>query len=185
MKKAIIDIDGVLNYYPKTFIDFCKTKNIYYSTLQEIKEAISYNQYKQLKEEYRQSDFKHNAKIRKGSKELIQYLQKNNYLIYIITSRPLFKNNQLEKTICWLKNNKIHYDYIYCTIKKDFTIFEKFGHIDLIIEDNIDNLNNIKNINGSNAKYYNVYNLDNINKQCEFKRVDNLNEIIEDMEKIK
>jgi len=30
--------------------------------------------------------------------------------------------------------------------KKDFTIFEKFNHVDLVIEDNVDNITKIQKI---------------------------------------
>ena len=94
MKKAIIDIDGVLNTYPKTQIDyfnFMLDKN--YKSLDEIKNNLSYNEYKYLKNQYRQSAFKHNCKASPGARKLLKYLRDNNYLIYIITARELFKYN--------------------------------------------------------------------------------------------
>ena len=183
MKKAIIDIDGVLNTYPKTQIEYFNMMlDKKYTTLDEIKRNLSYYEYKYLKTRYRQSDFKHNAKPSNGAKKLLKYLKTHDYLIYIITARELFKYNQLEKTILWLQNNNLIYDYIYCTQKKDFTIFEKFGHIDLVIEDNCDNLEKIKNINGKDCTYINVVNNDNINRKYEGIRVKDLNEIINILE---
>lgn len=183
MKKAIIDIDGVLNTYPKTqieYFNFMLDKK--YTTLDEIKRNLSYYEYKDLKTQYRQSAFKHNAKPSNGAKKLLKYLRNNNYLIYIITARELFKYNQLEKTILWLQTNNLVYDYIYCTQKKDFTIFEKFGHIDLVIEDNCDNLEKIKKINGKDCTYINVVNDENINRKYKGIRVKDLNEIISILE---
>lgn len=180
MKKAIIDIDGVLNEYPKTQVNFFNYMlDTEYKTLDEIKNNVSYKEYKELKTEYRQSCFKHNAIPSKGAKQLLKYLKKNNYLIYIITARELFKYNQLEKTIMWLQVNRLHYDYIYCTQKKDFTIFEKFGHIDLVVEDNCDNLEKIKKINGNNCIYINVINDDNKDIKYKGIRVNDLNDIID------
>jgi len=183
MKKAIIDIDGVLNYYPQTQIDYfnwCLDTN--YKTLEEIKKNVVYSEYKYLKTMYRQSAFKHNCKASKGAKKLLKYLRDNDYLIYIITARELFKYNQLEKTILWLQNNKLVYDYIYCTQKKDFTIFEKFGHVDLVIEDNCDNLEKIKKINGKNCNYINVINNENKNIKYKGVRVKDLDEVINILE---
>src|SRR5574344_1500272 len=180
MKKAVIDIDGVLNYYPQTQIDYfnlCLGKD--YKTLSEIKESISYKDYKYYKTEYRMSGFKHDAKPSKGAKKLLKYLRDNDYLIYIITARELFKYNQLEKTILWLNKNNLCYDYIYCTQKKDFTIFEKFGHIDLVIEDNCDNLEKIKNINGKNCIYINIKNKENGDIKYKGFRVVDLNKVID------
>jgi len=186
MKKAIIDIDGVLNYYPSTYIDFCNDNlGTDYKTLEEIKSSISYSLYKKLKNEYRQSDYKHKATVRYYAKELIDYLHENDYLVFIITARQLFSNNQLEKTILWLKNNNLNYDYIYCSIKKDFTIIEKFGHVDVVVEDNIDNLEKIYNINGD-ANYYNVVNDENRSKQFIYGlKVNYLQEIVYDLERTK
>lgn len=182
MKKAVIDIDGVLNNYPETSIAFCNSYlGTNFTTLEEMKTALSYKEYKLMREEYIKSAFKHDAPLREGAKELIDYLKRKGYLIYIITSRQLFKENQLEKTILWLKKHKIDYDYIYCSIKKDFTIFEKFGYIDFVIEDNVKNLYNIEKINGQ-ADYYNVINSENKNFTCKFKRVTNLIDVIKDME---
>ena len=98
MKKAIIDIDGVLNTYPKTQIEYFNMMlDKKYTTLDEIKRNLSYYEYKYLKTRYRQSDFKHNAKPSNGAKKLLKYLKTHDYLIYIITARELFKYNQLEK----------------------------------------------------------------------------------------
>ena len=50
MKKAIVDIDGVLNYYPQTFIDFMnEVYNFDFKTLKEIKQTITYETYKKNK----------------------------------------------------------------------------------------------------------------------------------------
>ena len=183
MKKAVIDIDGVLNYYPQTQIDYFNWRlGTEYKTLSEIKESLSYKDYKYYKTEYRMSGFKHNAKPSKGAKKLLKYLRSNNYLIYIITARELFKYNQLERTINWLNQNNLYYDYIYCTQKKDFTIFEKFGHIDLVIEDNCDNLEKIKKVNGKKCIYINVINNENINNKYKGYRVVELDEVIDILE---
>ena len=183
MKKAIIDIDGVLNTYPKTQIDYFNWMlDKDYKSLDEIKKDLSYYEYKDLKTQYRQSAFKHNCKASPGARKLLKYLRDNNYLIYIITARELFKYNQLEKTILWLNDNKLVYDYIYCTQKKDFTIFEKFGHVDLVIEDNCDNLEKIKKINGKNCIYINVMNDENKNIKYKGFRVVDLNKVIDILE---
>lgn len=183
MKKAIVDIDGVLNDYPQTQIDFFNYMlNADFISLNDIKSKVCYNDYKRYKELYRQSAFKHNTKPKHGAKKLLNYLRNNGYLIYIITARELFKYNQLEKTILWLQDNKLVYDYIYCTQKKDFTIFEKFGHIDLVIEDNCDNLEKIKKINGKDCIYINVLNDDNKNIKYKGYRVNDLQEIIKILE---
>lgn len=180
MKKAIIDIDGVLNYYPQTFVKFVNDmKHTSYQTLKDIKASIPYDKYKVLKEAYRKSTYKHDTEIQFGAHTLLKFLKENNYLIYIITARELFKYNQLELTIKWLTKNDLDYDYIYCTQKKDFTIFEKFGHVDLVVDDNCDNCDRIKKINGDKCLYINVINNDNYDRDTEAIRVNNLEEVID------
>ena len=180
MRKAIIDIDGVLNYYPHTFIDYCNHVLLTsFTTLAEVKAAISYSEYKHIKHEYRCSEFKHNATVRSGANELFDYLKSQGYLIYIVTSRQLFADNCLERTINWLKKNGLNYDYIYCSVKKDFTIFEKFGHVDFVIDDNVDNINNIKKINGDNCLYFNVVNSENVDEKCDAIRFESLENVVE------
>ena len=182
MKKAVIDIDGVLNNYPETSISFFNSYlGTKFTTLEEMKTTLTFKEYKSVRKEYIRSATKHDAPLKEGAKELIDYLKRNGYLIYIVTSRQLFKENQLEKTILWLKKHKIDYDYIYCSIKKDFTIFEKFGHVDFVIEDNVKNLYDIEKINGQ-ADYFNVMNSENKDYTCKFRRVTDLADVIKDME---
>lgn len=184
MKKAIIDIDGVLNHYPQTWLDFLENeKGLKFENLKDVKNTLSYKQYKEYKEEYRYSKYKNDAKVRSDAKLLFDLLHNKGYLIYIITARPLFKYDLLENTILWLQKNGLKYDYIYCSQKKDFTIFEKFGHIDLVIEDNCDNIEKIRNINGPyNCRYFIVNNKDNKeygdNLQT-FTRIDGLYKVLE------
>lgn len=190
MKKVIIDIDGVLNDYPYTQLLFYEkeySRGDTVKTLSELKKKLSYNDYKDLKEKYRLSDYKHKCKPKEYACELLKYLKDNGYLIYIMTSRELFRLNQLEKTICWLRDNNLHYDYLYCTQKKDFTMFEKFKNIDVVIEDNCDNTNRIKKIINNDCLYFIVNNNDNLNKHTDegIVRVNKLNEIVNFLENVK
>lgn len=187
MKYAVIDIDGVLNYYPDTFVNFYNdyqrtnsrtTQPTIYKTMSEIKNNTSYNEYNRLKTLYRKSDYKHEAKVRDDAVSLFTFLHEHNYLIYIVTSRELFKYNQLEKTILWLQKNNLKYDYLYCSQKKDYTIFEKFKHVDLVVEDSLDNLEKIKRINGE-ALYFNIINSENelLESEEDIFRVNTLREV--------
>lgn len=179
MKKAIVDIDGVLNYYPQTFIDFMNdTYGYNFKTLKEIKQLVPYELYKKYKSIYRQSSYKNDCKPREGAEQLLQTLRSKGYLIYIVTARPLFQYDLLANTILWLKKNNLIYDYIYCSAKKDFTIFEKFGHVDFVIDDNCDNIANIKKINGDNCIYINIINTDNAEKECDVDRHSNLVKVL-------
>ena len=163
-KVAIIDIDGVLNYYPQIQIDFFNdTLHTNFQTLSECKEKLSYTNYRKMKEMYRNSEYKHDAVPREGAKEFLKELRNKGYLIYIVTARQLFKENMLQNTIEWLQKNDLIYDYIYCSIKKDFTIFEKLGPINIVVEDNCDNVNKIEELIGDSCWYFIMHNNDNEN----------------------
>lgn len=181
MKKIMLDIDGVLNSYPLTFIKYCNEvyhKN--FNTLEEIKETFNSLEFRKIKDEYKFSEYKHLARVKEGTKELISYLKLKNYLIYIVTSRDLFEKNQLELTINWLKINGIHYDFLYQAEHKELAVLEKFHHFDIIVEDNFDNLEKLQAVNGFNCKYFYVCN--ESYKTSNFYYIKNLKEIIEYME---
>lgn len=181
-KIAVVDIDGVLNDYPLTFIDYCKNVGYEVETLTEIKQKLTYSEYLQVKADYRSSDFKHACKPKKDAVELLNALHSKGYLVFIITARQLFEGTQLLQTINWLKVNDLKYDYIYCSAKKDFTVLERLKHADIVIDDNADNIDRIANINGK-AKYYHVLNKDNADRISEVAtRVWSLNEIISEVE---
>ena len=55
---------------------------------------------------------------------------------------------------------------------------EKFGHIDLFIDDNADNVNNVQAINGSNCLYINIVNDENIHEACNCIRLTSLVEAL-------
>lgn len=187
MKKVMLDIDGVLNDFPKTFINFCNDKlNTDFLTIEEVEKKLSYNLYRKLKKEYKFSDYKHKAKIKFFAKELVNYLKKENYLIYIVTARELFEKNQLDLTISWLKENEIDYDFLDYEEQKELSILEKFHHFDIVIEDTLKNIINIKNINGNalyfyvnenNLKYDNIINVENLKQIKDFLEGEKTNEI--------
>src|SRR5690554_5274958 len=106
MKKAIIDIDGVLNYYPNTLVNFINhMQGTKFEDLHQVKSSLSFTEYRNLKKLYINSDYKYKAQVQENAIEMIEKLIETGHLIYIVTSRQLFSHNQLEKTILWLKEN--------------------------------------------------------------------------------
>lgn len=176
MKKVMLDIDGVLNNYPQTFIDYVNDYyNLEFKSLEEIKENLDYKDFREIKDNYKFSNYKHDAPLKEGVIELINYFKSKNYLIYIITSRDLFEKNQLDLTLNWLKKNKINYDFIYQAEDKSLAIYENFHHFDVVVEDNLQNLINIKRIDKKSKCFY-VNNIFNVNNDIIY--VKNLYQII-------
>ena len=88
MKKAIIDIDGVLNYYPNTLVNFINhMQGTEFEDLHQVKLSLSFTEYRRLKSLYINSDYKYKAEIQKGAHEMIEKLIDTGHLIYIVTSR--------------------------------------------------------------------------------------------------
>lgn len=138
MKKiAVFDIDGVLNYYPQTWITFINEMlKTNYKTLYEMKDAIPYKRYKQLKELYRTSGYKETLEIRTGADNLLQELR-SEYFIILMTARPIERYNELlQQTKNWLNNNFIYSDFLYFSSTKHLDIIQKFKNISFMVEDN-------------------------------------------------
>ena len=125
-KIVSFDIDGVLNNYPKCFIDYVniltKTK---FKSIEAIKKKLSKKNYEKIKDKYRRSNYKYNLKINSKIIKIINKISKK-YRIQIVTSRPFYKYKKMyKKTAVWLKKNKI----------KNFNLYYKKKNV--INEDNV------------------------------------------------
>ena len=144
-KDALIcyfDIDGVLNYYPDTWLEFLncnkhKTGLHNVIDLQFAKANIPYADYRALKKEYRESGVKETLDVRRGAFEVIHHLKHaRGYKIIIITSRPVRKHPTLFKqTINWLENNNIPYDDVIFAEDKHVEVLTRYPHLKFGVED--------------------------------------------------
>ena len=137
-----IDIDGVLNLYPKPWVDFIN-QHITLTTgmtkiedLRQAKETISYQTYKDLKFKYRESGIKERLEIRPGAKELTNMLKAWGYKIVILTSRPFEDHRNLQlQTIRWLNNNQIPFDQLINGKDKYVKVMSQIPHLKFHLED--------------------------------------------------
>ena len=132
MKKLVsLDIDGVLNNYPKIFVKYAnfvlrkKYKNIF-----DLKKSLNRLTYRAIKNHYRHSLYKYNYKIHSSILNLINFLTKLDIDIVFLTKRNL--NNQfiLNNTKKWLRAHNIKFKGIYQKSKKNFLRFKPILHID-------------------------------------------------------
>ena len=180
MKTIICDIDGVLNYYPETILNFASSLGYpKCKTLYELKTRLSFVEYNELKKKYRQSVYKHEATIRTDAKELLSYFSTHDFFIILLTAREC-SDDMVQKTCQWLRKNNLNFDYIYFSAKKDL---QKFKTTEVIIDDSINNLRQIHNIK-PNARFYLVNGSDNMLYEDEpyIIRVNTLDEIIKSEE---
>jgi uncharacterized HAD superfamily protein len=142
-KTCIIDIDGVLNHYPDTFVNFVNEqltddeRRVKYENLHEIKDSLPYSLYKTLKRKYRESGYKESLQPRFYSAGLLKMIKAKGYYVIILTARPIHEvNSLLQQTTNWLKRNNLEYDYLTFEKDKDLEILQKFKNISFAIDDN-------------------------------------------------
>ena len=156
IKVCAIDIDGVLCEYPKKWVEFA---NKYFNTnynLNELKENISFNNYKRAKELYRTSGVKATLPALKGAKEMVEGLQQQGYLVLIMSARPVFEYKEvLRDTLKWFKTNDINPDMHFWGEDKHVKILKYFPEMKFMVEDNAYNANKIAELG------YKVYLVDN------------------------
>ena len=122
MKKLVsLDIDGVLNDYPKIFVKYAnfilrkKYKNIF-----DLKKSVNKSTYIKIKNHYRHSFYKYNSKIHSNALNLIKLLIKLNADIIFLTRRNLKNKFILINTKKWLRKHNIKFKGIYPKNKKTF-----------------------------------------------------------------
>lgn len=142
-KVCYFDIDGVLNCYPETWLDFLNLNkdktgvSARFTDLRQAKATLSYSVYRELKKDYRESGFKESVDVRRDAVSIIDYLKNvKKYSIVIITSRPVHKHPSLFKqTVNWLDKNKIVYDDLIFSQNKHIEVLTRYPHLKFGVED--------------------------------------------------
>lgn len=182
MKKIIgIDIDGVLNNYPNTWVSYLNTTlGTDFRTLYEAKDTLPYSKYKKLKSGYRDNGFSEKLEPKEGAVEFLQSLKSMGYYIIIITSRPIDEHNSLlQQTTEWLKSKNLYYDFLYFSHSKHLDIIRKFKRIEFLVEDNLKFANDVSDHGYPTYLINNRYNQGDADEMVH--RVSGLTEIIEDV----
>jgi len=135
MKTIFVDIDGVLNSYPQCWIDFVNSKTgSEFHSLEEMKNALVYSVYSNLKHMYRSSGYKRHLPIRENVVEKLRILH-GRVNIVIFTSRPVdLYPNLLADTVGWLNDNNIPYDQLLFKKREIPYWIEKYQPF-LVVED--------------------------------------------------
>jgi len=146
-KICIFDIDGVLlSNYPQCWIDFVNSRlNTNFDDLHIMKNHVTFEKYRQLKEEYRVSGIKATFAPDKYASMVMKKLKQLGYMRVVMTARPVDKYPQLYNlTTDWLRKNKIGCDCIYFGEKnKHAKILSELPHTKFIVEDNSYSANQI------------------------------------------
>ena len=132
MKKLVtLDIDGVLNDYPKIFVryaNFVLRKK--YKDIFDLKKSVSNSTYRKIKNHYRNSLYKYNYKIHHSILNLINFLIRLDIDIVFLTRRNLNNKFILNNTKKWLRAHNVKFKGIYKKSKKNFLRFNPIFHLD-------------------------------------------------------
>jgi uncharacterized HAD superfamily protein len=162
MKICALDLDGVLCEYPTEWVKFANSKihvigkEIPKYNLKELKDVLSFNQYKKIKFQYRTSGIKAHLPAVRNASRLTNELSALGYTVVILTARPIYEIKEVMRdTLFWLKNNKIKYDLLFCGKDKHVQILKYFPELDFMVEDNSEIANSVAKLG------YKVFLMDN------------------------
>jgi hypothetical protein len=132
MKKLVsIDIDGILNDYPKIFVKYANfVLRKKYKNIIDLKKSVNKSTYGTIKKHYRHSFYKYNYKINSNVLNLIKFLIRMNVNIIFLTRRNLNNKFILSNTTKWLRKHNIKFKGIYKKNKKNFLRFKPIFHVD-------------------------------------------------------
>jgi len=178
-KVVAVDLDGVLVQYPECWIDYVNKKiKKNFKDLGEMKDMLSYSEYRKLKRLYRTDGSKANLPAVEGATKFISGLQNAGYKIVIITSRPYHLYHEIyDATVRWLRNNKISPDFgIIWDAQKHWAVLREFPFLKFLVEDNAEIANQVARLGYKVYLLDNIYNRQPLEKNCQ--RIFSLDEIL-------
>jgi len=125
------DIDGVLNFYPQTLIDYAKHEyDIVINDLLQFK-SQHIKKYTEIKSAYRYSSYKHKAKARTLVVDELNVLAHKGYDIVVFTSRPFDRfPGMYDMTFQWLKFIGLNFSTLQSKTKSNFDVIKPLFHLD-------------------------------------------------------
>ena len=183
-----IDIDDTISQSTIFWINFVNEQlsgrykgfNIeQFKDLNDVKNKLSYNDYRRLKFKFRECGIKADIPIMPGAKELLTGLKGMGYKIILLTARPFQQHRNLFRTtVKWLEKHKLEYDGIVFGKDKNFRILMEVPHLKFMVEDHCSLSNSIGKLGCKVFLLNNKYNYErNLHKNVI--RVKKLTEILE------
>lgn len=133
LKKATItcDIDGVLNFYPQTLINYAQNEhNVFISDLSQFKSQY-FQKYTEIKSAYRYSAYKHEADPRTAVVHALNSLANKGCNIVAFTTRPFDRYpGMFEMTFQWLQFIGLKFSTLQAKTKSNFDVIKPLFHLD-------------------------------------------------------
>ena len=151
-KIAVIDIDGIIADYPKSFVNFIHEKTGYcydvsqlndLNIYEQIGKVIGMKKILQLKHEYRINGYKRDIPLVPGIKRFMREIHKQ-YSILLMTARPFKEYKRMyADTLYFLRKNNIPFDIIVWDEKKGEKIIKEFPNVSFVLDDSLQTVNAI------------------------------------------
>jgi len=146
-----VDFDGVLNSYPKEWLDYlnstvlARSYNKIFVTVSDAKKFMGEQQYAFLKERFREEGgellYKPNTEIIDALSEIKESFP--DVSVVVLTSRPVWRNKRFfMDSLKWLRENNVPFDAILWAFDKEDKLLD-FSRVICVIEDELLFANNL------------------------------------------
>ena len=153
---AVVDIDGVLNSYPKCFFDWAKVNcHVDWATMHQARQDARYTD---IKQQYRLSGVKRNLAVLPGARDMLNLLKSQGHKIIIVTSRPDIGTVHLD-TKYWLEKNNLPFDAVIFGRVKPRALLDvdcDLHEIGVIIDDEERHLKDYFSVVGEECNYIRI-----------------------------
>jgi hypothetical protein len=134
-----VDIDGVLNDYPRSFLAWANHGTSGPDTLREMRTTLSPRGYADLKDAYRRSGAKRTQGVRPGAKELLDGVRAAGGIAVLLSKRPYWRFSRIyADTLAWLEGVGLRHDAVLFHPDKHRVVLEKFPGLAALVEDDPD-----------------------------------------------
>lgn len=133
-----VDIDGVLNDYPRHFLRWAARylQGGAFSGTSELRDEVGPKRYLELKDLYRESGEKRNQGVREGAKALLDGLRSAGFTVVLLSKRPYWRFYRIyADTIEWLERNALFAEAVLFDREKHRRILDRFPELVAIVED--------------------------------------------------
>ena len=132
-----VDIDGVLNNYPRDFLSWVAAKEDFPGeSTGELREHVGARRYQELKDAYRASGAKREQGVREGAKELLDGTRSAGGTVIALSKRPYWRFSRIyADTLEWLDRNGLRADAVLFHAEKHRKILDDFPNLVAMVED--------------------------------------------------
>jgi len=139
-----VDLDGVLNDYPRCFLDWARLDvedwevpgEFVFSSTAALRRELGALGYQNLKDRYRESGAKREQGVREGARELLDGLRAAGLTAVVLSARPYWRVSRIyADTLEWLNRSALRADAVLFDREKHRRILRDFPGTVAVVED--------------------------------------------------